>query len=85
MWKISWLITLVFITVDMMPVLIKAFSPVTDYDKLLAAQVYENIERARVLADYNTQVADKDFLSPRPSTVELFERVFAPDESKVYE
>jgi hypothetical protein len=84
MWKLSWFITLAFILVDMMPVLMKAFSPVTDYDRLLAAQVRENIERVRVVADSNAQVMDKGFLTPRPSTVELFEKLFAPEESKIY-
>ena len=85
LWKLSWLITILFIAFDMMPVLMKALSPVTDYDKLLAVQVQENIERARKIAEYNEKVIDKDFLSAHPSTVDLFEELFGPAESKAYD
>jgi hypothetical protein len=59
-----------------MPVLMKMFSPVTDYDQLLAVQLNENNHRVGKIAEYNDGVIRAEFLSPTPSTVELFERTF---------
>ena len=73
MWKVYWAITLLLITFDTMPVLMKLLSPVTDYDQLLEVQVNENNHRAGKIAEYNEGVISADFLSPKPSTVELFE------------
>lgn len=81
MWKVSWLITLLFIAFDTMPVLMKFLSPVTDYDQLLAVQVNENNHRARKIAEYNEREISADFLCPQPSTLELFERTFRTAES----
>ena len=81
MWRISWLITLLVILIDMTPVLMKAQSPVTDYDQLLAVQVQENIRRARKIAEYNEQVTSADVLITQPSTVDLLEKALKPTES----
>lgn len=78
MWKVYWAITLLLITFDTMPVLMKLFSPITDYDQLLAVQVNENNHRASKIAEYNERAISADFLSPKPSTLELFERSFGP-------
>jgi Domain of unknown function (DUF4407) len=82
LWRISWLITLLVILIDMTPVLMKAQSPVTDYDQLLAVQVQENIRRARKIAEYNEQVTSADVLITQPSTLDLLEKALAPTESK---
>jgi hypothetical protein len=82
LWRISWLITLLVILIDMTPVLMKAQSPITDYDQLLAVQVQENIRRARKIAEYNDQVMSGDMLSTQPSTLDLLEKALAPTESK---
>lgn len=74
MWKVYWAITLLLITFDTMPVLMKFLSPVTDYDQLLAAHVNENNHRVGKIAEYNEGAISADFLSRKPSTVELFER-----------
>jgi len=74
MWKVYWAITLLLITFDTMPVLMKMCSPVTDYDQLLAVQVNENNLRVGKIAEYNESEISADFLSPKPSTAELFER-----------
>src|SRR5215469_9358641 len=80
MWKVYWAITLLLITFDTMPVLMKMLSPVTDYDQLLAVQLNENNHRVGRIAEYNDGVIRAEFLSPTPSTVELFERTFeSPD------
>jgi Domain of unknown function (DUF4407) len=76
MWKVYWAITLLLITFDTMPVLMKMLSPVTDYDQLLDVQVNENSLRVGKIAEYNEGVITTDFLNPRPSTSELFERTF---------
>ncbi len=79
LWRLAWLITLVFIGVDMVPVLMKALSPVTDYDHLLAAQVKENIQRARRIAEHNTDLMDTDFLTRRATTVDTYEHLVGPE------
>lgn len=80
MWKVYWAITLLLITFDTMPVLMKMLSPVTDYDQLLAVQVNENNLRVGKIAAYNEGVIDVDFLRSTPSTSKLFERTFeSPD------
>jgi Domain of unknown function (DUF4407) len=83
MWKVYWAITLLLIVFDTMPVLMKLFSPVTDYDQLLAVQVNENNHRARKIAEYNERSISADFLSPQPSTLELFERAFGTADSTI--
>ena len=83
MWKVYWAITLLLIAFDTMPVLMKLFSPVTDYDQLLAFLVNENNHRAGKIAEYNEGVISTDYLSPKPTTVELFERTFGPADSAV--
>jgi Domain of unknown function (DUF4407) len=83
MWKVYWAITLLFIAFDTMPVLMKLFSPVTDYDQLLAVQVNENNHRAGKIAEYNEHAISADFLSPKPSTLELFERTFESSDSTI--
>lgn len=82
LWRLAWLITLVFVGIDMVPVLMKALSPVTDYDHLLAAQVKENIQRARRIAEYNADLMETEFLTRRATTVESYERVVGPDVSE---
>ena len=80
MWKVYWAITLLLITFDTMPVLMKMLSPVTDYDQLLAVQVSENNHRVGKIAEFNIGAISADFLSPKPSALELFERTFeSPD------
>ncbi|HET7841884.1 MAG TPA: DUF4407 domain-containing protein, partial [Terriglobia bacterium] len=79
LWRLAWLITLVFIGIDMVPVLMKALSPGTDYDQLLAAQVQENIERARRIAGHNAKMLEEDFLTRRATTVDSYERVVGPE------
>jgi len=80
LWRISWLITLALIILDMTPVLMKANSPITDYDELIATQMNENKQRVRKIAEYNQALIDSDFLTPQPSTVELFEKIFSSKE-----
>ncbi len=79
LWGLAWLITLVFIGIDMVPVLMKALSPVTDYDHLLAAQVRDNIHRARRIAEHHAKLAETDFLTRRDTTVDTFERPSGAD------
>src|SRR5215469_18483841 len=78
MWKVYWAITLLLITFDTLPVLMKLFSPTTDYDQLLAVHVNENNHRTAKIAEYNERAISADFLSPRPSTLELFEQALGP-------
>jgi hypothetical protein len=59
----------------MVPVLMKALSPVTDYDHLLVAQVKENIDRAQRIAEHHAKLMEKDFLTRKDTTVETFERL----------
>lgn len=79
LWRLSWLITLVFIGIDMVPVLMKALSPITDYDHLLAAQVKENIQRARLIAEHNAKMMETEFLTRRANILETYERLAGPD------
>ena len=79
LWRLAWLITLVFIGIDMVPVLMKAMSPVTDYDHLLAAQVKENIHRARLIAEHNAGLMETEFLTRRATTVDSYERITDPE------
>ncbi len=79
LWGLAWLITLVFIGIDMVPVLMKALSPVTDYDHLLAAQVKENIHRAQRIAQHRARQMETDFLTRRDTTVDTFEHLPRPD------
>jgi len=80
MWKVYWAITLLLITFDTMPVLMKMLSPVTDYDQLLAVQVNENNLRVGKIAEHNEGVINVDYLRPTPSTSKLFERTLeSPD------
>ena len=83
LWRLSWLITLVFIGIDMVPVLMKAMSPITDYDHLLAGQVKENIHRAKLIADHNAKMMETEFLTRRPSTIETYERLNEPEASEI--
>jgi hypothetical protein len=82
MWRVSWLFTLVFIFVDMLPVLMKMVTPATEHDHILAAEVNEKIVRVSKIGQYNEQVASQDFMSHQPSTVDLLERIFTPAESE---
>jgi hypothetical protein len=82
LWRLAWLITLVFVGVDMVPVLMKALSPVTDYDHLLAAQVKENVQRARLITEHNAQLLETDFLTRRATTLDSYERVTGPETSE---
>jgi uncharacterized protein YhaN len=79
MWMLSWLLTILFVVVDMFPVLMKAIVPPSDYDHFLGIQQRENIHRAERIAVYNECVTEHDFLTPQPSTLELFERVFGDE------
>ena len=83
MWKVYWAITLLLIAFDTMPVLMKLFSPITDYDQLLAFQVNENNHRAGKIAEFNERAISADFLSSKPSTLELFERSLGSADSTV--
>jgi cell division protein FtsB len=79
LWRLAWLITLVFIGIDMVPVLMKALSPVTDYDHLLATQVKENIYRARLIAEHNSQAMEDEFLTRRANTIDTYEQLTNPE------
>ena len=83
MWKVYWAVTLLLIAFYTMPVLMKLFSPITDYDELLAVQVNENNHRTGKIAEYNERAISADFLSPKPSTLELFERTLESADSTV--
>ncbi len=83
LWRLSWLITLVFIGIDMVPVLMKALSPITDYDHLLAAQVKENIQRARLIAEHNARLMETDFLTRRATTIDTYERLAGSEASEM--
>lgn len=73
LWRLAWLITLVFIGIDMVPVLMKWLSPITDYDHLLAAQVKENIHRVRRIAEHHDGVIESEFLTHTGGTVNTLE------------
>ncbi len=79
LWQISWMITLVFILFDMYPVLSKVLADPSEYDRLVRAQVEENIHRAHKLSQHKRDLIDSDYLTRHPSTVELFEGPAKPE------
>lgn len=73
--KLSWLITLVFILIDVFPAVMKTLTPFSDYIHLVVADMRENIARVDAISDRNYSVAVEDPTWPEPSVAEKFSRV----------
>lgn len=79
LYRLSWLITLAMILVEMTPALMKLLSPHVDYHHLVSAEIRENIARIDEIADRNYRLAIENPEQPHFSVSEKFAKVrYAP-------
>jgi hypothetical protein len=72
LYRLSWLITLALILVEMTPALLKILTPHVDYHHLVSAEIRENCTRLDELSDRNHQLAMENPEMPRLSVIEKF-------------
>jgi len=72
LYRLSWLITLALILIEMTPALLKILTPHVDYHHLVSAEIRENCTRLDELSDRNHRLAMENPEIPRLSVVEKF-------------
>jgi hypothetical protein len=72
LYRLSWLITLALILIEMMPAVLKILTPHVDYHHLVQAEIRENCARIDELSDRNYRLAMQDPEIPRLSVAEKF-------------
>jgi hypothetical protein len=72
LYRLSWLITLALILVEMTPALLKILTPHVDYHHLVQAEIRENETRIDELGERNYRLAIENPEIPRLSVAEKF-------------
>ncbi len=72
--RLSWLIMLTFILMEMSAALLKLLTPHSDYQHLVAAEIRENVTRIDEISDRNYQRAMANPETPDSSVAEKFAR-----------
>ena len=72
LWRLSWLITLTLILIEMTPALLKLLTPHADYHHLANAEIRENVARIDEISDRNYRLAMENPEIPRLSVAEKF-------------
>lgn len=75
LYRLSWLITLTLILIEMTPALLKVLTPHSDYHHLARAEIRENVARIDEISDRNYRMAMQNPETPEPSVVEKFTAV----------
>ena len=79
LYRLSWLITLALILVEMTPALLKILTPHVDYHHLVQAEIRENVARIDEISERNYRLAMENPEAPVLSVAEKFTRVrYAP-------
>lgn len=72
LYRLSWIITLAFVLIEMTPALLKLLTPHVDYHHLVRAEIRENVTRIDEIADRNYRLAIENPESPELSVSEKF-------------
>jgi hypothetical protein len=72
LYRLSWLITLALILVEMTPAVLKILTPHVDYHHLVQAEIRENVARIDEISDRNYRLAIENPEVPRLSVAEKF-------------
>ena len=72
---LSWIVTLTLILIEMTPALLKLFTPHSDYNHLVKAEIRENITRIDEIGDRNYRLAMDHPELPELSVAEKFAKV----------
>jgi hypothetical protein len=75
LYRLSWLITLALMLVEMTPALMKLLTPHVDYHHLVSAEIRENVTRIDEIGDRNYRLAIENPEQPHLSVSEKFARV----------
>jgi len=75
LFRLSWLITLALIFIDMTVALLKLLTPHSDYHHLVSAEIRENVTRIDEISERNYRLAMQDPEVPRASVAEKFAKV----------
>lgn len=75
LFRLSWLITLALILIEMTPALIKLLTPHVDYHHLVSAEIRENIARIDEISDRNYRLAMENPERPELSVSEKFAKI----------
>lgn len=72
LYRLSWLITLALILVEMTPAILKILTPHVDYHHLVRAEIRENVARIDEISERNFRLAMENPEVPRLSVAEKF-------------
>ena len=72
LFRLSWLITLAMIMIEMTPAILKILTPHVDYHHLVQAEIRENVTRIDEIAERNFRLAMENPEVPRHSVAEKF-------------
>ena len=72
LFRLSWLITLAMILIEMTPAILKLLTPHADYHHLASAEIRENVARIDEISDRNYRLAIERPESPELSVSEKF-------------
>jgi hypothetical protein len=72
LYRLSWLITLALIFVEMTPAILKILTPNVDYHHLVRAEIRENVARIDEISERNYRLAMENPEVPRLSVAEKF-------------
>jgi hypothetical protein len=72
LYRLSWLITLALILVEMTPAILKILTPHVDYHHLVRAEIRENVARIDEISERNYRLAMENPEVPRLSVAEKF-------------
>ena len=72
LYRLSWLITLALILVEMTPAILKILTPHVDYHHLVRAEIRENVARIDEISERNYRLAIENPEVPRLSVAEKF-------------
>jgi hypothetical protein len=75
LYRLSWLITLAMILIEMTPAILKILTPHVDYHHLVSAEIRENVARIDEISDRNYRLAIENPETPRLSVAEKFTNV----------
>ena len=72
LYRLSWLITLALIFIEMTPAILKILTPHVDYHHLVRAEIRENVARIDEISERNYRLAMENPEVPRLSVAEKF-------------
>lgn len=72
LYRLSWLITLALILIEMTPAILKILTPHVDYHHLVRAEIRENVTRIDEISERNYRLAIENPELPRLSVSEKF-------------